>query len=140
MPIYALKDWYTIMSYHTTKGKSDCIITHHLRQFYNTITRLVHEALYVSQYRLIYNAFPNAPSYMARYKQAYKSLAYPQAYKSLAYPQSYPQAYKITYFSWPTRKRVFNMMSNPASSTFLQNATSSEHMSTNSIPSFPRIR
>lgn len=48
--------------------------------------------------------------------------------------------YNTTFFSCPTRNRVFNMMSNPASSMFLQNATSSLHMSTSSNPSFPRIR
>jgi hypothetical protein len=47
--------------------------------------------------------------------------------------------YNKTAFSWPTRNRVFSIMSKPASSIFLQNATSSLHMSTNSIPSFPRI-
>lgn len=47
--------------------------------------------------------------------------------------------YSKTAFSWPTRNRVFNIMSKPASSIFLQNATSSLHMSTNSMPSFPRI-
>lgn len=47
--------------------------------------------------------------------------------------------YSKTAFSWPTRNRVFSIMSKPASSIFLQNATSSLHMSTNSMPSFPRI-
>lgn len=51
-----------------------------------------------------------------------------------------PSPYNTTLFSWPTRNRVFNMMSKPASSMFLQNATSSEHISTSSNPSFPRIR
>ena len=58
----------------------------------------------------------------------------------LTFPKVTPSIYSTTLFSWPTRNRVFNMMSKPASSMFLQNATSSEHISTSSNPSFPRIR
>lgn len=47
--------------------------------------------------------------------------------------------YNTMAFSCPTRNRVLTMMSYPASSMFLQKATSSEHMSTNSLPLFPRI-
>ena len=60
-------------------------------------------------------------------------------YKYKTIPSLVPHLQRITLFSWPTRRRVFTMMSNPASSMFIQNATSSLHMSTNSKPFLPRI-
>ena len=60
-------------------------------------------------------------------------------YKYKTIPALVPYLQRTTLFSWPTRRRVFNMMSKPASSMFLQNATSSLHMSTNSKPFLPRI-
>jgi len=60
-------------------------------------------------------------------------------YKYKTIPALVPYLQRTTLFSCPTRNRVFNMMSKPASSIFLQKATSSLHMSTNSKPFLPRI-
>ena len=60
-------------------------------------------------------------------------------YKYKTIPALVPYVQRTTLFSCPTRNRVFNMMSKPASSIFLQKATSSLHISTNSKPFLPRI-
>lgn len=112
---------YEIGSLHTTKGTNSSIFRYYLIQLNESITRKIHTAIHMKRYGTI-------PSLT------------PFIMKPLQIPYRSVVPYNTTYFSCPTRNRVFNIISNPASSIFLQKATSSEHMSTSSNPSFPRIR
>lgn len=101
---------YEIGSLYQTKGGNNSIIHYYFKQFYNSVFDKIRCAIHIKQY-----------GYIPALKPLKVSI------------------YKTTDFSWPTRSRVFNIMSKPASSIFLQNATSSLHISTSSTPSFPRI-
>jgi hypothetical protein len=102
---------YETGSLYKTKGSDNNIMNHYITQFYTSIRDKIRCAIYLKQHNCIPALKPLRINYL----------------------------YNTTYFSWPTRNRVFNIMSNPASSMFLQNATSSLHISTKSNPSFPRI-
>lgn len=104
---------YETGSLYKTKGKNNSIIHYYFKQFYNSVFDKLRCAVHMKQYGCI------------------------PAIKPLRFPTH--SIYRTTDFSWPTRSRVFNIMSKPASSIFLQNATSSLHISTSSTPSFPRI-
>ena len=127
---------YEIGSLHNTKGADSSFFRYYLSQVNESIKQKINTAIHVKRYGTIPSL---TPFIMKPLQIPYKaSMPYKSAlpYKSLPY-KAY---YNTTYFSCPTRNRVFNIISNPASSIFLQNATSSEHMSTSSNPSFPRIR
>ena len=132
-PLFILSDLYTVVSLHTTKGTDPCMISYYASHYYYAIHNTMHWMIYLGYYnKAPFCIIPFYKSYTLF--KPYKSLpAYKSDYKSLP-------AYNTTLFSCPTRNRVFNIMSNPASSMFLQKATSSEHISTSSNPSFPRIR
>lgn len=105
---------YETGSLYKTKGGNNSIIHYYFKQLYSVFDR-IHCAIHLKRYGCI-----------------------PEL-KPFIRIQGSKDPYRTTDFSWPTRSRVFNIMSNPASSTFLQNATSSLHISTSSTPSFPRI-
>ena len=145
---------YKIGSLHKTKGSDSNIILYRVSSYINTMKHTIYNAIHYRKPKP--NTFTVSSSfikdhqkqfnrlykpYYQRLPMAYPPMAYqrlPMAYQRL--PIAYPPLYNTTLFSWPTRNLVFNIMSNPASSIFLQNATSSLHMSTSSNPSFPRIR
>ena len=119
---------YEIGSLHNTKGADSSFFRYYLSQVNESIKQKINTAIHVKRYGTIPSL---TPFIMKPLQISYNSTPYKSCYKSY---------YNTTYFSCPTRNRVFNIISNPASSIFLQNATSSEHMSTSSNPSFPRIR
>ena len=110
---------YETGSLYQTKGGNNSIIHYYFKQLYNSVFDKLRCAIHMKQYGCIPGLKP-----------------FP-IYKNLLIGSKDP--YRTTDFSWPTRSRVFNIISNPASSMFLQNATSSLHISTSSSPSFPRI-
>lgn len=118
---------YEIGSLHKTKGSSPNFISHYISSFFDTMKYTIYTAIHY--HRPLPCTFTVSRSFIADHQKQFNRL----------YKPSLP-LYNTTFFSCPTRNRVFNMMSNPASSMFLQNATSSLHMSTSSNPSFPRIR
>ena len=127
---------YEVGSLHKTKGSHPNIIQYYISSFFDTMKHTIYHAIHYQP--------PKPPTFVVRrsfiteYQKQFSKLS---AYQRSASPyQRSLSAYNTTLFSWPTRNLVFNMMSNPASSMFLQNATSSLHMSTSSNPSFPRIR
>ena len=132
---------YEIGSLHNTKGADSSFFRYYLSQVNESIKQKINTAIHVKRYGTIPSLTPFIMKPL-HYKSAlpfYKAMPYKYTpYKSTLYKSS--SFYNTTYFSCPTRNRVFNIISNPASSIFLQNATSSEHMSTSSNPSFPRIR
>lgn len=125
---------YEIGSLHKTKGATPNFISHYISSFFDTMKHTIYTAIHY--HRPLPCTFTVSRSFIADHQKQFNRLYKPAAYQRLS---SLP-LYKTTFFSCPTRNRVFNMMSNPASSMFLQNATSSLHMSTSSNPSFPRIR
>ena len=148
---------YEVGSLYKTKGSHPNIIQYYILSFCDTMKHTIYHAIHYQSPKL--PTFIVRRSFITEYqKQFTKPSAYqrslsayhgslsayqrsPSAYqRSLSAYQRSASPYNTTLFSWPTRNRVFNMMSNPASSMFLQNATSSLHMSTSSNPSFPRIR
>lgn len=119
-PILLCSDYYRVLSLHTTKGSSSCIIRHYITGWCTVMKRLITEAIHTTHNKI----------------SGQNIIPYTFASKRTIHTAMH---YNTTLFSWPTRNRVFNIMSNPASSIFLQKATSSLHISTNSKPSFPRI-
>ena len=120
---------YEIGSLHKTKGTDPSIISYYISSCINTLKHTIYMAIHYPRWQKPSPyTFTVSKSFIGEHQKQFNRLYKPSAY------------YNTTFFSWPTRNRVFNMMSNPASSMFLQNATSSEHMSTSSNPSFPRIR
>jgi len=120
---------YEVGSLHKTKGSHPNIVQYYISSFFDTMKHTIYHAIHYQP--------PKPPTFVVRRSfitEYQKSFTKPKA------TFGKPSAYNTTLFSCPTRNRVFNMMSNPASSMFLQNATSSLHMSTSSNPSFPRIR
>ena len=116
---------YEIGSLYNTKGADSSFFRYYVVKLNESIKRKIHTAIHVKRYGTI----PVLTPFIM------KPLQIPC--KSVIPCKS---CYKTTHFSCPTRNRVFSIISNPASSIFLQNATSSEHISTSSNPSFPRIR
>lgn len=106
---------YETGSLYKTKGGNNSIIHYYFKQFYNSVFDKLQCAVHMKRYGCI------------------------PALRPLSILGSLGPNYRTTDFSWPTRSRVFNIMSKPASSIFLQKATSSLHISTSSTPSFPRI-
>ena len=134
---------YEVGSLHKTKGSHPNIIQYYISSFFDTMKHTIYHAIHYQPPKP--STFVVQRSFITEYqKQFSKQKAYQRSaspYQRSASPyQRSLSAYNTTLFSWPTRNLVFNMMSNPASSIFLQNATSSLHMSTSSNPSFPRIR
>jgi len=120
---------YEVGSLHKTKGSHPNIIQYYISSFFGTMKHTIYHAIHYQP--------PKPPTFVVQRSfitEYQKQFSKPKATFGKAKP------YNTTLFSWPTRNLVFNMMSNPASSMFLQNATSSLHMSTSSNPSFPRIR
>ncbi len=111
---------YEVGSLHKTKGSHPNIIQYYISSFFDTMKHTIYHAIHYQP--------PTPPTFVV------------QRSFITEYQKQFMKPYNTTLFSWPTRNLVFNMMSNPASSMFLQNATSSLHMSTSSNPSFPRIR
>lgn len=101
--------------------------------FFDTMKYTIYDAIHYHQ--PLPCTFTVSRSFIADHQKQFNKM-----YTILTSPKVTPSIYSTTLFSWPTRNRVFNIMSKPASSMFLQNATSSEHISTSSNPSFPRIR
>ena len=122
---------YEIGSLHNTKGADSSFFRYYLSQVNESIKQKINTAIHVKRYGTI----PSLTPFIMKPLQ----IPYKTFYKNTQLTP-YKAYYNTTYFSCPTRNRVFNIISNPASSIFLQNATSSEHMSTSSNPSFPRIR
>ena len=120
---------YEIGSLHKTKGVTPNFISHNISSFFDTMKHTIYAAIHYR--RPLPCTFTVSKSFITEHQKQFNRL-YLSKVK--------PSIYSTTFFSCPTRNRVFNMMSNPASSMFLQNATSSLHMSTSSNPSFPRIR
>ena len=134
---------YEVGSLHKTKGSHPNIIQYYISSFFDTMKHTIYHAIHYQP--------PTPPtfvvqrSFITEYQKQFSkpkaTFGKPKA--TFGKPKATfgkPKPYNTTLFSWPTRNLVFNMMSNPASSMFLQNATSSLHMSTSSNPSFPRIR
>jgi len=111
---------YEVGSLHKTKGSHPNIIQYYISSFFDTMKHTIYHAIHYQPTKP--PTFVVQRSFITEYQKRFN------------------KPYNTTLFSWPTRNLVFNMMSNPASSIFLQNATSSLHMSTSSNPSFPRIR
>lgn len=120
---------YEIGSLHKTKGVTPNFISHYISSFFDTMKHTIYAAIHYR--RPLPCTFTVSKSFITDHQKQFNRLYLPSVKSSI---------YNTTFFSCPTRNRVFNMMSNPASSMFLQNATSSLHMSTSSNPSFPRIR
>jgi len=97
--------------------------------FIDTMKHTIYAAIHYR--RPLPCTFTVSKSFITEHQKQFNRLYLPSVKSSI---------YNTTFFSCPTSNRVFNMMSYPASSMFLQNATSSLHMSTSSNPSFPRIR
>ena len=141
---------YEIGSLHKTKGVTPNFISHYISSFFDTMKHTIYAAIHYR--RPLPCTFTVSKSFITDYQKQFNRLYKPQAtfgkpqvtfgkpQVTFGLPKVKPSIYSTTFFSCPTRNRVFNMMSNPASSIFLQNATSSLHMSTSSNPSFPRIR
>ena len=124
---------YKTGSLYKTKGENNNIIHYYFKQFYNNVFDKIHCAIHMKRYGCIpgLKPFPIYKNLLIGSKDPLIGSKDPLIGSK--------DPYRTTNFSWPTRSRVFNIMSNPASSMFLQNATSSLHISTNSTPSFPRI-
>jgi len=118
---------YEVGSLHKTKGSHPNIIQYYISSFFDTMKHTIYHAIHYQP--------PKPPTFVVRRSFITE---YQKQFSKATFGK--PSPYNTTLFSWPTRNLVFNMMSNPASSMFLQNATSSLHMSTSSNPSFPRIR
>ena len=131
---------YEIGSLHKTKGVTPNFISHNISSFFDTMKHTIYAAIHYR--RPLPCTFTVSKSFITEHQKQFNRLYKPQATfgKPAVKPSVKPSIYSTTLFSWPTRNRVFNMMSKPASSMFLQNATSSLHISTSSKPSFPRIR
>lgn len=127
---------YEIGSLHKTKGVTPNFISHNISSFFDTMKHTIYAAIHYR--RPLPCTFTVSKSFITEHQKQFNRLYKPQA--TFGKLKVKPSIYSTTFFSCPTRNRVFNMMSNPASSMFLQNATSSLHMSTSSNPSFPRIR
>jgi len=132
---------YETGSLYKTKGGNNNIIHYYFKQFYNNVFDKLRCAVHMKQYGCI-PALKPFPIYKNPWIQPKNHWIQPknhwiQPKNHWIQPKFYN--YRTTDFSWPTRSRVFNIMSKPASSIFLQNATSSLHISTSSTPSFPRI-
>lgn len=120
---------YEIGSLHKTKGVTPNFISHNISSFFDTMKHTIYAAIHYR--RPLPCTFTVSKSFITEHQKQFNKMHTRKVT---------PSIYSTTFFSCPTRNRVFNMMSNPASSIFLQNATSSEHISTSSNPSFPRIR
>ena len=120
---------YEIGSLHKTKGVTPNFISHYISSFFDTMKHTIYTAIHYR--RPLPCTFTVSRSFIADHQKQFNKMHTRKVT---------PSIYSTTLFSWPTRNRVFNIMSKPASSMFLQNATSSEHISTSSKPSFPRIR
>lgn len=130
---------YEVGSLHKTKGATPNFISYYISSFFDTMKHTIYTAIHYR--RPLPCTFTVSRSFIADHQKQFNRLYLPAAYqRSAAAYQRSASPYKTTLFSCPTRNRVFNIMSNPASSIFLQNATSSLHISTSSNPSFPRIR
>ena len=125
---------YETGSLYKTKGGNNSIIHYYFKQFYNNVFDKLRCAVHMKQYGCIPALKP-----FSIYKNPWIQPKNPWIQSKNPWIQPKNYNYRTTDFSWPTRSRVFNIMSKPASSIFLQNATSSLHISTSSTPSFPRI-
>ena len=105
----------------------------YISSFFDTMKHTIYAAIHYRQ--PLPCTFTVSKSFITEHRKQFNRL-----YTIMAFSKVKPSIYSTTLFSCPTRNRVFNIMSNPASSIFLQNATSSLHISTSSNPSFPRIR
>ena len=139
---------YETGSLHKTKGGNNSIIHYYFKQFYNNVFDKLRCAVHMKQYGCIptlkpFSIYknpwiqPKNPWIQPKNPWIQPNNPWIQPKNPWIQPKFYN--YRTTDFSWPTRSRVFNIMSKPASSIFLQNATSSLHISTSSTPSFPRI-
>ena len=108
----------------------------YISSFFDTMKHTIYAAIHYQ--RPLPCTFTVSKSFITEHQKQFNKMYKPQA--TFGKRKVTPSIYSTTLFSCPTRNRVFNIMSNPASSMFLQNATSSLHISTSSNPSFPRIR